>query len=54
MTGAMYSAVAGLRAHMNALNVIGNNISNVNTNAYKASRYTFLESMYSNINFIMW
>ncbi|MEY8575343.1 flagellar hook-basal body complex protein [Oscillospiraceae bacterium 21-37] len=49
MTGAMYSAVAGLRAHMNALNVIGNNISNVNTNAYKASRYTFLESMYSNV-----
>ena len=49
MTGAMYSAVAGLRAHMNALNVIGNNISNVNTNAYKASRYTFLESMYSNM-----
>lgn len=45
----MYSAVAGLRAHMNALNVIGNNISNVNTNAYKASRYTFLESMYSNV-----
>lgn len=45
----MYSAVAGLRAHMNALNVIGNNISNVNTNAYKASRYTFLESMYSNM-----
>lgn len=34
---------------MNALNVIGNNISNVNTNAYKASRYTFLESMYSNM-----
>lgn len=49
MTGAMYSAVAGLRAHMNALNVIGNNISNVNTNAYKASRYTFLESMYTNM-----
>lgn len=49
MTGAMYSAVAGLRAHMNALNVIGNNISNVNTNAYKATRYTFLESMYSNM-----
>jgi len=45
----MYSAVAGLRAHMNALNVIGNNISNVNTNAYKAHRYTFLESMYSNV-----
>ncbi len=49
MTGAMYSAVAGLKAHMSALNVIGNNISNVNTNAYKATRYTFLESLYSSV-----
>lgn len=45
----MYSAVAGLKAHMSALNVIGNNISNVNTNAYKATRYTFLESLYSSV-----
>lgn len=49
MTGAMYSAVAGLKAHMSALNVIGNNISNVNTNAYKATRYTFLESLYASV-----
>ena len=37
MTGAMYSAVAGLKTHMSAMNVIGNNIANVNTNAFKAS-----------------
>lgn len=49
MTGAMYAAVAGLRAHMSALNVIGHNISNVNTNAYKSARYTFLESLYSTV-----
>lgn len=49
MTGAMYSAVSGLKAHMGALNVIGNNIANVNTNAYKASRFTFLESIYSTV-----
>ncbi len=47
MTGAMYAAVAGLRTHMSALNVIGNNISNVNTYGYKASRYTFNESLYT-------
>ena len=47
MTGAMYAAVSGLKAHMNALNVIGNNISNVNTLAYKATRYTFNESLYT-------
>lgn len=49
MTGAMYAAVAGLRAHMSALNVIGQNISNVNTNAYKATRYTFLEALYTSV-----
>ncbi len=49
MTGAMYAAVSGLRAHMNALNVIGNNIANINTNAYKASRYVFAEELYTNV-----
>ena len=49
MTGAMYAAVSGLRAHMSALNVIGQNISNVNTNAYKATRYTFLEALYTTV-----
>ncbi len=47
MTGAMYAAVAGLKAHMTALNVIGHNISNVNTNGYKAARYTFNEALYT-------
>ncbi len=47
MTGAMYSAVAGLKTHMSALNVIGNNIANVNTYGYKASRYTFDEALYT-------
>jgi len=43
----MYAAVAGLRAHMSALNVIGHNISNVNTLGYKAARYTFSEALYT-------
>jgi len=47
MTGAMYSAVAGLKTHMSALNVIGNNIANVNTYGYKAGRYTFDEALYT-------
>jgi len=50
MTGAMYAAVSGLKSHMSALNVIGNNIANVNTNGYKASRYTFLESLYTQVS----
>ncbi len=43
----MYAAVSGLKAHMSALNVIGNNVSNVNTTAYKATRYTFNEALYT-------
>ena len=43
----MFSAVSGLKAHMSALSVIGNNVSNVNTLGYKATRYTFNEAIYS-------
>lgn len=50
MTGAMYAAVSGLKAHMSALNVVGNNIANVNTNAYKATRFTFSESLYTSVS----
>lgn len=50
MTGAMYAAVSGLKSHMSALNVIGNNIANVNTTGYKTSRFTFLESLYTSVS----
>ncbi len=39
----MFSGVSGLRAHQMQMDVIGNNISNVNTVGYKASRVTFQE-----------
>jgi len=42
----MDSAVAGLRAHQNKLDVIGNNIANVNTAGYKTQSYNFKEAMY--------
>ena len=47
MTGAMYAAIAGLKTHMSGLNVIGNNIANVNTVAYKSQRYIFQDAMYT-------
>ena len=37
----MFSAISGLQANSTWLDVIGNNISNVNTVAYKASRVEF-------------
>ena len=42
----MDSAVAGLRAHQNKLDVIGNNIANVNTFGFKSQSYSFKEAMY--------
>ncbi len=47
MTGAMSSAIAGLKAHMDKLNVIGNNIANVNTWGFKPSRVSFQDSLYT-------
>lgn len=50
MLRAMDSAVAGLRAHQNKLDVISNNIANVNTNGFKAQNYTFKDTMYQTSN----
>lgn len=47
LTGAMSAGISGLKAHMEALNTVGNNIANVNTYGYKPGRVTFRESMYS-------
>ena len=46
MLRAMDSAVAGLRAHQNKLDVIGHNLANVNTAGYKSQSYLFKEAMY--------
>ena len=43
MMRSMYSGVSALRAHQAKMDVIGNNIANVNTVAYKGSRATFSE-----------
>lgn len=39
----MFSAISGLQANSTWLDVIGNNISNSNTVAYKASRVEFAD-----------
>jgi len=43
MMRSMFSGVSGLRAHQTWMDVIGNNISNINTVGFKASRVTFQE-----------
>lgn len=46
MMRAMYSGVSGLKTHQTKMDVIGNNISNVNTVGFKASSTTFADIMY--------
>ena len=41
MMRSLYSGVTGLRNHQTRMDVIGNNIANVNTVGFKASRVTF-------------
>lgn len=46
MMRSLFSGVAGLRTHQTKMDVIGNNIANVNTTAYKAQSVTFRDLMY--------
>src|SRR5690349_3421316 len=41
MMRALFSAISGMKNHMSYMDVVGNNIANVNTIAYKSSRVTF-------------
>lgn len=46
MMRSLYSGVSGLKTHQVKMDVIGNNIANVNTTAYKSQSITFSELMY--------
>ncbi len=46
----MFSAISGLQANSTWLDVIGNNIANVNTVAYKASRVEFSDQFSQTLN----
>lgn len=46
MMRSMYSAVSGLKTHQTRMDVIGNNIANVNTVAFKSSSVTFSDILY--------
>ena len=46
MMRSLYSGVTGLKTHQVKMDVIGNNIANVNTVAYKSQSITFSELMY--------
>ncbi len=46
MMKSLYSGVAGMKTHNQRMDVIGNNISNVNTTAFKGSTVTFKDVYY--------
>ena len=43
MSFTLSAGVTGLQAHQKMLDIAGNNLANVNTTAFKASRITFSE-----------
>ena len=46
VTSSMWTAVSGLLAHGEKMNVVGNNIANVNTMAFKSQRMDFEDFVY--------
>lgn len=46
MVRSLFSGVSGLKTHQQKMDVIGNNIANVNTYGFKASRVTFQDVYY--------
>lgn len=49
MMRSMYAGVSGLRVHQSKMDVIGNNISNVNTVGFKSERMTFSDMFYQTL-----
>ena len=50
MMRSLFSGVSGLRVHQTRMDVIGNNIANVNTVGFKASRMTFADAISQRIS----
>ena len=50
MMRSLYSAVSGLRNHQTRMDVLGNNIANVNTIAFKSSAVRFQDVLYQKLS----
>lgn len=47
LSSSMWASVSGLMAHGNKMNIVGNNIANVSTLAYKSQRADFSDYLYT-------
>ena len=50
MLSSLFSGTSGMKTNMHSMSVIGNNLSNLNTIGFKASRVAFADLMSQNIN----
>ena len=50
MLRSMYSGISGMKVNQTRLDVIGNNISNVNTTGFKSSRARFKDMLNQNVS----
>jgi len=49
LSSSLFTGTSGLKNMGNALQVTGNNISNLNTIGYKKGRATFADTLYENV-----
>ena len=49
MMRSLFSGLSGLKGHQSRMDVVGNNISNVNTTGFKSSRVTFADMLSQNL-----
>ncbi|MDR1908505.1 MAG: flagellar hook protein FlgE [Spirochaetaceae bacterium] len=50
MMRSLFSGVAGLQNHQTRMDVVGNNISNINTTGFKRGRVSFQDMLYQQLN----
>ena len=50
MMRSLWSGVSGLKNHQTRMDVIGNNVSNVNTHGYKSERVNFMDMLSQTIS----
>lgn len=51
MLRSMYSGISGMKANQTKMDVVGNNVANVGTTAYKKTAARFSDSLYQNMIF---
>lgn len=51
LTSALYTALSGLDVNSRTLDVVGNNIANVNTHAFKSTRANFTSQLTQNLSY---